>query len=325
MTWGRKDAEGLGVIVRAQVIGEKEPREWRFDLIQAFPLNSTLWATDPKTQICYTAVRRFGSVAAPGLFMGVPFDRSDDMEPVHLGPDAAKDVTPPRPQRADYQGEHPGLKPEPTAEDAEVVEGPGRTPLVDAVGEVVGEYGPDAFLEEFFAAVGDAKIDRAQRAQMLRNNYETASTLYVQAGKGGMRGFLLDMQDLGFTGDDYREPKPETKETAGPSEPPSAPPAAGEAGAATNAAPAEPIGYPFHSAAGKVLSTSDTPSRFVAAIEDTIRGTLDEGDDPKPFWTANKKTIDACYAANDPDISRRLDILQKEVFGALKGKQGRMV
>lgn len=96
-TWTDKDAAGLGVIVRAQVRGEEKPREWRMDLIQCHPRNSTLWATDPRTQICYTAVRRFGSVAAPGLFMGVPFDR-DDMDPATT----ARDITPERPKRSDY-------------------------------------------------------------------------------------------------------------------------------------------------------------------------------------------------------------------------------
>ena len=87
-SWTDKDAAGLGVIVRAQVDGEVEPREHRFDLIQAQPRNSTLWATDPKTQICYTAARRFANVACPGVIMGVPFDREDEGAP------ALRDVTP---------------------------------------------------------------------------------------------------------------------------------------------------------------------------------------------------------------------------------------
>ena len=93
-TWTRDDAKGLGVIVRAKVKGEEKPREWRFDLEQAFPLNSTLWATDPKTQICYAAGRRFANVAAPGILMGVPFD-FDPAEPPPM-----RDITPPEPARA---------------------------------------------------------------------------------------------------------------------------------------------------------------------------------------------------------------------------------
>lgn len=95
--WPEKDEDGLGVIVSAQIIGEDEPRTFRFLLKQAFPRNSTLWATDPMTQICYTAIRRFSSVAAPAIFMGVPFDREDMDELEVLAP--IKDVTPARPAK----------------------------------------------------------------------------------------------------------------------------------------------------------------------------------------------------------------------------------
>lgn len=97
-TWTRDEARewGLGVTVRAKIRGELDPREWSLDLDQCFPLNSTLWATDPKSQICYTAVRRFSNLAAPGLFMGVPFDREDDS---FMPGDDARSINepPPRP------------------------------------------------------------------------------------------------------------------------------------------------------------------------------------------------------------------------------------
>lgn len=142
-TWTRADAKGLGVKVKAQVKGEAEMREWEFDLDQAFPLNSTLWATDPKTQICYTAVRRFSSVAAPGLFMGVPFDREDEAA-------GMIDVTP-RPQREDYVDQYSpaGYKPgggektvageqqtEPAADTGKKAAQREQYEVVDAEGEV---------------------------------------------------------------------------------------------------------------------------------------------------------------------------------------------
>lgn len=97
--WNKEDEAGLGVQISAQIYGERKPRVFKFDLVQAFPRNSTLWATDPQTQLGYTAIRRFASSAAPSLFMGVPFDR-EDLEPMHFGPEAAKDITPAgRPQR----------------------------------------------------------------------------------------------------------------------------------------------------------------------------------------------------------------------------------
>ncbi len=103
-TWNDEDAKGLGVIVRGKVVGEIDEREWPFLLVQAQPRNSTLWATDPRTQICYTAVRRFANVAAPGILMGVPFDREDWTEQAK-GAEHAKDITPPAPQREDYTEE----------------------------------------------------------------------------------------------------------------------------------------------------------------------------------------------------------------------------
>lgn len=94
--WKDEDENGLGVIVSAQVKGEKEPRELTVWMRECFPRNSTLWALRPSQQIMYTAVRAFANVAAPGLFMGVPF--SSDLEEQTM-----IDVTPmtDRPQRED--------------------------------------------------------------------------------------------------------------------------------------------------------------------------------------------------------------------------------
>ena len=105
-TWSRDEARewGLGVIVSAKLKGEEEPRTWELNLAQCFPLNSTLWATDPKTQICYTAVRRFASLAMPGLFMGMDFDReSSDEDSEMVRAARAKDITPPAPTREDFK------------------------------------------------------------------------------------------------------------------------------------------------------------------------------------------------------------------------------
>ena len=88
--WTEKDEVGLGVTVIGQVRGEVEPRRWSVDLVQAFPRNSPLWATDPRSQICYLAVRRFGDIAAPGIYGGVRFNVDEFVE----ASDAALDVTP---------------------------------------------------------------------------------------------------------------------------------------------------------------------------------------------------------------------------------------
>ena len=74
----RADEIGLGVAVRGQIKGEDKPRILKFYLKQAWPRNSTLWATDPKTQICYTAARRFGSLYVPDVIAGTRTE--DDFE-----------------------------------------------------------------------------------------------------------------------------------------------------------------------------------------------------------------------------------------------------
>jgi hypothetical protein len=109
-TWTREEAArlGLGVVVAAKLRGEDKPRTWKMLLSQCYPLNSTLWATDPKTQICYTTVRRFSSLAMPSLFMGVEFDREgidDDSEMVRAA--RARDITPPAPAREDFKPADP--------------------------------------------------------------------------------------------------------------------------------------------------------------------------------------------------------------------------
>lgn len=75
--WKPEDEEGVGVRVIAQVKGEVEPREMCFDLKSAHPRNSTIWVTRTKQQLWYTAIRAFGNMAVPGIFMGVPFDGGD--------------------------------------------------------------------------------------------------------------------------------------------------------------------------------------------------------------------------------------------------------
>lgn len=71
----KADEQGLGVIVRGRLRDEETPREFRLELTQCYPRFSTLWATDPRTQIYYTALRRFASAAVPHLMFGIPFDR----------------------------------------------------------------------------------------------------------------------------------------------------------------------------------------------------------------------------------------------------------
>ena len=70
-TYTKQDEIDLGVICRATLKGESKPRELTVMLTQCYPRFSTQWATDPKQQICYVAVRKWGRLHKPGVLLGV--------------------------------------------------------------------------------------------------------------------------------------------------------------------------------------------------------------------------------------------------------------
>lgn len=111
-TYTADDEQGLGVIVRAKIKGEAKPRQISISLRSCFPRNSTLWALRPKQQIMYAAVRVFANVAAPSLFMGIPFSTDTLGETmIDITPDAA----PTRPLRESFVEAQTLDDPAPTA------------------------------------------------------------------------------------------------------------------------------------------------------------------------------------------------------------------
>lgn len=126
--WKDEDENGLGVVVSAQVRGEAEPRSLTVYMRECFPRNSTLWAMRPSQQIMYTAVRAFANVAAPGLFMGVPFRGDDDDEmmidvtPVRDRP--MRDAPPPAQSKPEpiQEAQEEDAQPEAAAEEDEPAE-----------------------------------------------------------------------------------------------------------------------------------------------------------------------------------------------------------
>ena len=69
--WTPADEKGCGVKVWATLKGEDEPRELELLLSQATVRNSTLWASDPKQQLAYLAVKRWSRLYTPDVIMGV--------------------------------------------------------------------------------------------------------------------------------------------------------------------------------------------------------------------------------------------------------------
>jgi hypothetical protein len=80
---------GCGIRVSATLKGESEPRVLELLLVQASVRNSPLWATDPKQQLAYLAVKRWTRLFAPDVILGVY--TPDELEEIRREP---IDVTP---------------------------------------------------------------------------------------------------------------------------------------------------------------------------------------------------------------------------------------
>lgn len=73
------DEAGLGIRVWATLKGEDEPRVLDLLLVQASVRNSPLWASDPKQQLAYLAVKRWTRLYSPDVILGVyTHDELDD-------------------------------------------------------------------------------------------------------------------------------------------------------------------------------------------------------------------------------------------------------
>ncbi|MGK3130744.1 RecT family recombinase [Pantoea sp. C8B4] len=87
--WTLADETGCGVRVWATMKNEEQPRELEILLSQAQVRNSTLWASDPKQQLAYLAVKRWARLHCPDVILGVYTpDEIDTARP------AERDITP---------------------------------------------------------------------------------------------------------------------------------------------------------------------------------------------------------------------------------------
>jgi hypothetical protein len=87
--WTLADETGCGVRVWATMKNEEQPRELEILLSQAQVRNSTLWASDPKQQLAYLAVKRWARLHCPDVILGVYTpDEIDTAPPVE------RDITP---------------------------------------------------------------------------------------------------------------------------------------------------------------------------------------------------------------------------------------
>ena len=82
--WTLADEVGIGIIIRARLHGEENPRELTLLLAQARVRNSPLWADDPRQQLAYLAVKRWARLFCPDVILGVytPDELEDRQEKV---------------------------------------------------------------------------------------------------------------------------------------------------------------------------------------------------------------------------------------------------
>lgn len=81
------DETGLGIRVTAVLKGEDVPRVLELLLVQASVRNSPLWASDPKQQLAYLAIKRWARLYCPDVILGV-------YTPDELGEVIERDITP---------------------------------------------------------------------------------------------------------------------------------------------------------------------------------------------------------------------------------------
>ena len=170
--WSLADEAGCGIRVWATMKGEDEPRVLELLLSQAQVRNSTLWASDPKQQLAYLAVKRWARLYCPDVILGVY--TPDEFEPAQR---TERDVTPAR-SRADLNNLINSKAEEPKQE-RQVNPEPASTTAVRT---------PDELLADFTTAAAEADsaaaLDRCYKyaARMLANeaeNLEKATDVYL--------------------------------------------------------------------------------------------------------------------------------------------------
>lgn len=89
------DGNGLTCTVTGKFRGDPQPKLKTCRIANIKTKNSPLWTADPEQQLAYYTVRAWARLYCPDIIMGV-YTREELVEADNaVGPDAAKDVTPP--------------------------------------------------------------------------------------------------------------------------------------------------------------------------------------------------------------------------------------
>lgn len=270
-SWTDADAIGLGVIVRWTVRGESVPRVWPgenepFWLVQCHPRNSPLWATDPKTQIRYLAIRRFANMTSPGILGGASFDHDELMEAADL----ARDITPDEPRREDFVGNGP-MPPPISDVEPELFE------VTALDGEVFGFETPDGALDALRTVLEGARRGGPKMLEAAHENNQPLIDQLSAAGVAGVAELLHDYTPPPSAGGpppasasrpapppERENPasSPEAPPAASTAAPPGAPPASASPtppASASPSAPERPLSTPAGAPAGSVVGDGRFP------------------------------------------------------------------
>lgn len=169
--WSLADEKGLGVRVWATRSGEDEPKVLELLLTQAQVRNSTLWASDPKQQLAYLAVKRWARLYAPQVIMGVY--TPDELEPAN---NRIRDVNPVNGRgNADPKGATLDSVMEQEVSDMKLVEDfrtrIDQTSSMKTLSNIANEIG---------VAVNDQQIIEPERSELL-NHFKTAKRKIAEA------------------------------------------------------------------------------------------------------------------------------------------------
>lgn len=163
--WSRDDAmKGKpGVTMRARLRGERTDREFSMFLYQAFPLNSTLWASDPRTQLVYLATRRFVNLCMPSVLGGFVDPLRESQSEVDMG---AADVVHEQEQERELSPAH--------SENAAAQAGTAANSAPDETGDKAEGFDAPKLITESALRIVNAKLSDPQLREAFLQHWKLA-------------------------------------------------------------------------------------------------------------------------------------------------------
>jgi hypothetical protein len=179
-------------VASAIFVGDTEPTTVSSPPIGSIkPKNSPLWVSDPDQQLAYYTQRAWARRCCPEVLLGV-YDPDEISE---VGPDAARDVTPPRPTRAQFVEDRPIVE----AEARQVEE----WPFVDADGEELQIDSAAAWATIFLNCMSSPLLAASQREGVWEANSPTLARLRATGEAGEKAAATIHAaHDEALAGDD---------------------------------------------------------------------------------------------------------------------------